>query len=68
MLIFDYPSKKSLKASKGKTLRYLETSLFGPEYKPDAELVGCNRPHITGHAHEFFASVVLRDGIIHSVK
>ncbi len=68
MLIFDYPSKKILKASKGEALKYRETSVFGPEYKPDAKLVGCNRPHITGHKREFFASVVLRDGVIHSVK
>ena len=67
MLIFDYPSKKSLKASKGESLKYRETSVFGPEYKDDATLFGCNRPHITGHKREFFAKVVLRDGVIQSV-
>jgi hypothetical protein len=31
MLIALYKTKKSLKESKGKSLRYQETSMFGPE-------------------------------------
>lgn len=30
-----YPTKKELKASIGKPLRYEETSMFGSEFKPD---------------------------------
>ncbi len=67
MLVFDYPTKKELKQNIGKPLHYLETSFFGKEYRPDGELTGCNRPHITGHKREFFANVIMRDGLIHKV-
>ena len=68
MLVFNYTSKKELKACIGKTLHYIETSMFGDEYVADGVLVGCNRPHITGHKREFFASVKLVEGLIYSVK
>lgn len=68
MLIFDYPSKKDLAACVGQPLRFRETSIFGPEYGPDAFLTGCNRPHITGHKREFFANVQMKDGLIVKVK
>lgn len=68
MLVFDYASKKAMKEHIGESLRYMETSLFGPEYKKDGLLVGCNRPHITGHKREFFAQVVMKNGKIEKVK
>lgn len=68
MLIFDYPSKKFLKLQVGKTLKYKETSLFGPEYQADGVLVGSNRPHITGHTREFFAEVTMKGGLIEKVE
>ena len=68
MLIFDYPSKKEMRASIGQPLRYRETSAFGPEYSRDGILTGCNRPHLTGHKREFFAQVTLADGKIVKVK
>ena len=68
MLIFDYPSKKNLKANVGNALRFIETSMFGPEYKLNGTLVGCNRPHITGHRREFFAEVTVQEGLITTVK
>ena len=68
MLVFDYPSKKVLKENVGKRLRYHETSLFGPEYKMNGTLTGCNRPHLTGHKREFFANVTMVNGLIKSVK
>ena len=68
MLIFNYASKKELKENIGKALCYVETSMFGPEYEPNGTLTGCNRPHLSGHKREFFASVVLQDGIITKVK
>lgn len=67
MLIFNYPSKKALKECIGQPLRYIETSLFGPEYSDNATLTGCNRPHITGHKREFFAIVTVVDGLIKKV-
>lgn len=67
MLIFDYPSKKELATQVGKPLRFRETSMFGPEYRDDGVLTGCNGPHITGHKREFFANVTMRDGLIAKV-
>tara|TARA_R110000751_G_scaffold299911_1_gene411422 strand:+ start:553 stop:759 length:207 start_codon:yes stop_codon:yes gene_type:complete len=67
MLIFDYATKKELKASVGEPLRYIETSMFGEEYRRDGVLAGCNRPHMTGHKREFFAQATMKDGKIHKV-
>ncbi len=66
-LCVDYPSKKVLKASTGKRLNYFETSMFGPEYRPDGKLTVAHRPHLTGHGREFFAQVVMSGGLIKSV-
>jgi len=68
MLVFDYPSKKDLKTKIGQPLQYMETSMFGPEYRDDGVLVGANRPHITGHKREFFAQVTIKDGLIAKVS
>jgi len=68
MLVFNYESKKALKESIGKPLRYIETSMFGAEYKPNGVLTGANRPHITGRGREFFANVTMQDGLIKAVK
>jgi hypothetical protein len=48
MIIFKYPSKKELKANIGKPLRYIETSLFGPEYTPNGSLTGANQASHNG--------------------
>ncbi len=63
-LIANYPSKKSLKLQIGEPLRFIETSMFGAEYKPNGTLVVANRPHITGLGREFFAEVTMKDGKI----
>jgi len=68
MIIFDYESKKVLKENIGKPLRYIETSMFGPEYRADGMLTGANRPHITGRGREFFANVTMANGLIKAVK
>lgn len=68
MLVFNYESKKALKECIGKPLRYIETSLFGPEYRDNGILTGANRPHITGKGREFFANVTMANGLIVSVK
>ena len=68
MLVFNYESKKVLKECIGKPLRYIETSLFGPEYRDNGTLTGANRPHITGKGREFFANVTMENGIIKGVK
>jgi len=68
MIVLDYPTKKILKASIGQRLRCIETSMFGPEYLSNGSLTGCNRPHITGHKREFFATVTMQDDLIKGVK
>jgi len=68
MLVFNYPSKKNMKESVGQPLVYIETSIFGEEYRRNGVLVGANRPHITGQGREFFAEVTIKDGLIKSVK
>ncbi len=67
-LVVDYPSKKALKESVGKSLAYIETSMFGPEYRSDGTLTVAGRPHITGQKREFFARVKMVDGKISSVS
>jgi hypothetical protein len=69
MIVLDYATKKDLKTKIGQPLRYIETSMFGAEYRDDITgLVGCNRPHITGHKREFFAQVDMKDGKIVKVR
>lgn len=68
MIIFNYASKKELKANIGKRLDHIETSLFGPEYIANGVLTGANRPHITGKGREFFAQVTMQNGLIKGVK
>lgn len=68
MIVFNYPSKKVLKENIGKSLNYIETSMFGDEYISNGELTGANRPHITGQGREFFATVTMQDGIITKVS
>ena len=68
MLVLKYPSKKAMKECIGKPLRYIETSMFGPEYTDNGRIVGANRPHITGIGREFFAQVYMKNGLIEKVK
>ena len=68
MIVFVYPSKKVLKESIGQPLKYIETSMFGPEYKANGTLTGANRPHITRIGKEFFANVEMENGLIKKVK
>ena len=68
MIVFSYASKKELKEHIGKPLRYIETSMFGPQYIADGVLTGANRPHITGKGREFFANVTMQAGLIKGVK
>ena len=67
-MIAVYPSKKELKANVGNRLKYIETSMFGPEYRDNGTLTVANRPHITKIGREFFAQVTMENGLIKSVK
>ena len=68
MLVFNYESKKALKENVGNPLRFIETSIFGPEYRDNGVLTGANRPHITHKGREFFANVTMENGLIKGVK
>jgi len=39
MMAASYPTKKALKEAIGTRLRYVETSMYGEEYKPNVMLV-----------------------------
>jgi len=67
MMIVHYPSKKELKACIGQSLRYTETSLFGPEFRDTGTFTVANRPHITKIGREFFAQVTMKNGLIDKV-
>ena len=68
MIVFNYPSKKVLKENIGNKLKYIETSVFGPEYLDNGTMLGANRPHITGQGREFYAEVTMQDGLISKVQ
>jgi len=67
-MIAVYPSKKSCKEAIGTKLKYIETSLFGNEYKHNGTMTVANRPHITGLGREWFGQVTVENGIIKGVK
>ena len=68
MIILDYPAKKVLREQVGRPLRYIETSMFGPEYRDNSTFTDANRPSVTGHGLEFLASVTIKDGSIATVR
>lgn len=61
-----YKSKKELKSQIGKRLNYIETSLFGKEYKPTGtfNVVGPD-PYSN---RSWFAAVTMKDDLIVSVE
>lgn len=66
MMGASYPTKKALKEAIGKPLRYIETSLFGPEYSPDGVLYVVGPDPYTKRS--WFASVTMKNGLIAAVK
>jgi len=65
MLAAYYPTKKLLKASIGKPLRYGETSMFGAEYKDNGKLTVVGPSE---YDRKWFANVVMVDGKISKVS
>jgi hypothetical protein len=65
MIGASYPTKKALKASIGKALRYVETSIFGTEYRADGKfcVVGPDPYH-----RVWYAEVTMVNGLISKVK
>ena len=65
MMGASYKTKKALKESIGKPLRYVETSMFGQEYRENGTfcVVGPSP-----YERKWYASVTMRDGLIDKVK
>jgi hypothetical protein len=64
MMGASYKTKKDLKAAVGQSLRYVETSMFGEEYKPNGQfcVVGPS-PYV----RKWYATVTMSDGKIAKV-
>ena len=65
MMGASYPTKKALKECIGKPLRYVETSMFGEEYRANGTfcVVGPS-PDV----RKWYASVTMNDGVIAKVS
>lgn len=59
-----YPTKKALKNAIGQPLRYVETSMFGEEYRENGKfcVVGPSP-----YKRTWFAEVTMKDGLIEKV-
>ena len=64
MMGFSYKTKKEFKGSIGQELQYVETSIFGDEYKGDGKYTGVGpSPYI----RKWYATVTIQDGVISKV-
>ena len=65
MMGASYKTKKDLKAAIGQSLRYIETSFFGEEYRENGTfcVVGPSP-----YERKWFASVTMKDGKIAKVS
>ena len=65
MMGASYKTKKDLKAAVGQSLRYVETSMFGAEYRETGKfcVVGPSP-----YARKWFAEVTMKDGKIAKVS
>ena len=61
-----YPTKKSLKESVGKPLRYIETSMFGLEYKENGNFCVVGPCPYT--SRKWYAEITMENGLIKKVK
>ncbi len=66
MMGASYKTKKELKTQVGQRLRYIETSMFGPEY--DANGVFCVVGPCPYTNRKWYAEVTMKDGMIAKVK
>ena len=65
MMAASYPTKKALREAKGQPLRYVETSMFGPEYHGDGRYTVVGP---TPYERRWFANVTVKDGVIAKVS
>jgi hypothetical protein len=65
MMGASYKTKKDLKANVGKELKYVETSIFGPEYKDNGKfcVVGPSP-----YNRKWYAIVTMENGLIKKVS
>jgi len=66
MLGARYQTKKALKESIGKSLRYIETSMFGAEYKENGTFAVVGPDPYTKRS--WYATVVMENGLIKKVS
>ena len=64
MMAASYKTKKALKEAVGQPLRYVETSIFGPEYKDNGTLTVVGP---SPYERKWFATVTMVDGKIAKV-
>ena len=66
MMGASYPTKKALKESVGKQLRFVETSMFGSEYKDNGtfNVVGPD----AHNDRKWYATITMENGLIKKVK
>ena len=65
MMGASYPTKKALKESIGKSLRYVETSMFGTEYKANGTFTVVGPDAYTNR--KWYATVTMENGLIKKV-
>lgn len=65
MLVASYKHKKDLKKNVGQPLRYIETSLFGAEFKESGKFAVVGP---SAYVRKWYAEVTMEDGLIKSVK
>ena len=65
MMVAKYPTKKALKEATGRSMRYEETSMFGPEYRSDGTfaVVGPG-----AYDRRWFAEVTMEGDLIKKVR
>ena len=58
----NYKTKKELKNNIGNELDYIETNIFGNEYKDNGTVIGCDVNR------KFFAKITIENNIIKNVN
>ena len=65
MMAASYKTKKQLKESIGRELRYVETSMFGEEYRENGTFCVAGP---SPYERKWYASVTMKDGVIAKVS
>lgn len=65
MMAASYKTKKALKESVGKPLRYVETSMFGAEYRADGAFAVVGP---SPYQRKWYAQVTMAGGLIAKVS